>query len=201
MTTRDQPVQPRPSSPAPRPPSLRDQFLDVIDRDEAERRFSAATRGFVFVVIDPDLIGEGADFRARVREIVDESLSLRPMAGTDAAALPGTKVPSVRTPSTSRRSILTPRAFSRTASSMNTAGQKYCPIRQRSCRCKAPMSLPFSSGTRMTVIFFCSINASAAVAALIWMWRWRIRCFLGRLGINPGRPGCGRSGDEADARR
>jgi LDH2 family malate/lactate/ureidoglycolate dehydrogenase len=58
--------------------------------DEAERRFSAATRGFVFVVIDPDLIGEGADFRARVREIVDESLSLRPMAGTDAAALPGT---------------------------------------------------------------------------------------------------------------
>ena len=44
MTTRDQPVQPRPSSPAPRPPSLQDQFLDVIDRDEAERRFHAVVR-------------------------------------------------------------------------------------------------------------------------------------------------------------
>ena len=29
-------------------------------------------------------------FRANVREIIDESLSLPPMAGTDAAALPGT---------------------------------------------------------------------------------------------------------------
>ncbi|NKB69009.1 MAG: hypothetical protein GKR89_18225 [Candidatus Latescibacteria bacterium] len=58
--------------------------------DETERRFPAATRGFVFVAIDPDLIGEGDAFRANVREIIDESLSLAPMAGTDAAALPGT---------------------------------------------------------------------------------------------------------------
>ena len=58
--------------------------------DEASRRFSAATRGFVFVAIDPDLIGEGEAFRARVREIIDASLSLRPMAGMDEAALPGT---------------------------------------------------------------------------------------------------------------
>lgn len=58
--------------------------------DETERHFAAATRGFVFVAIDPDLIGSGDDFRARVREIIDASLSLPPMAGTDAAALPGT---------------------------------------------------------------------------------------------------------------
>jgi LDH2 family malate/lactate/ureidoglycolate dehydrogenase len=58
--------------------------------DETERRFSAATRGFVFVAIDPDLISEGDAFRANVREIIDESLSLPPMAGTDVAALPGT---------------------------------------------------------------------------------------------------------------
>ena len=58
--------------------------------DQTPRRFAAATRGFVFVAIDPDLIGDGAVFRTRVREIIDASLSLRPMAGTDAAALPGT---------------------------------------------------------------------------------------------------------------
>ena len=57
---------------------------------ETENRFAAATRGFVFVAIDPDLIGSGDDFRTRVREIVDESLSLPPMAGTEQAALPGT---------------------------------------------------------------------------------------------------------------
>ena len=59
-------------------------------KDEEERHFSAATRGFVMVVIDPDLIGEGAAFRTRTRQIIDESLSLAPMAGTDAAALPST---------------------------------------------------------------------------------------------------------------
>jgi L-2-hydroxycarboxylate dehydrogenase (NAD+) len=57
---------------------------------ETECRFAAATRGFVFVAIDPDLIGSGDDFRARVREVIDESLSLPPMAGTEQAALPGT---------------------------------------------------------------------------------------------------------------
>ena len=58
--------------------------------DERERRFAAATRGFVFVAIDPDLIGEGEVFRTRVRQIIDASLSLQPMAGTAEAALPGT---------------------------------------------------------------------------------------------------------------
>ena len=59
-------------------------------RTSGPRQWPAATRGFVFVAIDPDLIGDGVVFRTRVREIIDASLSLRPMAGTDAAALPGT---------------------------------------------------------------------------------------------------------------
>ena len=55
-----------------------------------ERRFEAATRGFFFVVVDPDLVGDGAAWRVRVREIIDESLTLPPMRGTEQAALPGT---------------------------------------------------------------------------------------------------------------
>jgi hypothetical protein len=34
------------------------------------------------VAIDPDLIGDGAAFRASVREIIDASLRLPPMRGT-----------------------------------------------------------------------------------------------------------------------
>ena len=55
-----------------------------------ERRFEAAPRGFFFVVVDPDLVGDGAAWRGRVREIIDESLTLPPMRGTEQAALPGT---------------------------------------------------------------------------------------------------------------
>ena len=40
--------------------------------------------------LDPDLIGDGDAFRASVRQIIDESLRLPPMRGTDEAALPGT---------------------------------------------------------------------------------------------------------------
>ena len=58
--------------------------------DEGSRTFSAATRGFMLVAIDPELIGDGDAFRASVREIIDASLMLPPMAGTDEAALPGT---------------------------------------------------------------------------------------------------------------
>ena len=57
---------------------------------EGTREWSAATRGLVFVAIDPDLIGDGDAFRASVRRIIDESLRLPPMRGTDEAALPGT---------------------------------------------------------------------------------------------------------------
>ena len=57
---------------------------------EGTREWSAATRGLVFVAIDPDLIGDGDAFRASVRQIIDESLRLPPMRGTDEAALPGT---------------------------------------------------------------------------------------------------------------
>lgn len=52
--------------------------------------WSAATRGFFYVVIDPALVGDGDAFRAEVRRIIDTSLELQPMRGTDTAALPGT---------------------------------------------------------------------------------------------------------------
>ena len=55
-----------------------------------DTRWGKATRGFLFVAIDPALIGDADAFRATVREVIDQSLSLRPMAGTDVAALPGT---------------------------------------------------------------------------------------------------------------
>ena len=57
---------------------------------ETERVFKMATRGFVFVAIDPDTLGDAATFKARAREIIDQSLTLPPMSGTDTAALPGT---------------------------------------------------------------------------------------------------------------
>jgi len=49
-----------------------------------------ATRGFLFVAIDPALVGDADAFRATVRDVIDQSLTMQPMAGTDAAALPGT---------------------------------------------------------------------------------------------------------------
>ena len=49
-----------------------------------------ARRGFFFVAIGPALVGDAHAFRATVRKVIDQSLALRPMAGTDVAALPGT---------------------------------------------------------------------------------------------------------------
>ncbi len=57
---------------------------------ETERTYKAATRGFVFVTIDPDTVGDAAVFKTRARQIIDESLTLPPIGGTDTAALPGT---------------------------------------------------------------------------------------------------------------
>ena len=57
---------------------------------ETQRTFKGANRGFVFVAIDPDTLGDAASFKARTREIIDQSLTLPPIAGTDTAALPGT---------------------------------------------------------------------------------------------------------------
>ncbi len=55
-----------------------------------QRSWAAATRGFFLVVIDPALVGDADSFRASVRRVIDESLTLRPLAGTDTTALPGT---------------------------------------------------------------------------------------------------------------
>lgn len=58
--------------------------------DETARVYDTASRGFVLIALDPDLIGDASRFKAGVRRIIDESLTLPPMAGTEAAALPGT---------------------------------------------------------------------------------------------------------------
>ena len=62
----------------------------TTDDREPGRVWAAATRGFFLVVIDPALVGDATAFRADVRRIIDESLTLKPMAGADVAALPGT---------------------------------------------------------------------------------------------------------------
>ncbi len=58
--------------------------------EEPERVYAGATRGFFLVVIDPALIGDADVFRAQVRRIVDESLTLKPLAGAEIAAVAGT---------------------------------------------------------------------------------------------------------------
>jgi LDH2 family malate/lactate/ureidoglycolate dehydrogenase len=62
----------------------------TTDQREQPRAFPAATRGFFLVVIDPALVGDADAFRTDVRRVIDASLSLRPLAGTDVAAVPGT---------------------------------------------------------------------------------------------------------------
>jgi LDH2 family malate/lactate/ureidoglycolate dehydrogenase len=58
--------------------------------EDPERVYAGATRGFFLVVIDPALIGDADVFRAQVRRIIDESLTLKPLAGAEIAAVPGT---------------------------------------------------------------------------------------------------------------
>ena len=58
--------------------------------DDRQSTWEKATRGFLFIVLDPDLVGDAEAFRTTARSILDQSLSLKPMAGTDEAALPGT---------------------------------------------------------------------------------------------------------------
>jgi LDH2 family malate/lactate/ureidoglycolate dehydrogenase len=52
--------------------------------------YASATRGFFLLVIDPALVGDAEAFRTDVRRIIDASLTLKPMAGADISALPGT---------------------------------------------------------------------------------------------------------------
>lgn len=54
-----------------------------------DRKHKGANRGFQFVAIDPNAIADGAVFRAHVRHVIDESLKLEPIGGTDRAELPG----------------------------------------------------------------------------------------------------------------
>lgn len=58
---------------------------------QTERKFSGASRGFLFVAIDPAEIGDADAFKAEVARIIRESRELRPIAGTDSAELPGSR--------------------------------------------------------------------------------------------------------------
>ncbi len=58
--------------------------------EEIEPAFAGASRGFMFVAIDPDTVGDAADFKTRARRIIDDSLTLDPITGAGVAALPGT---------------------------------------------------------------------------------------------------------------
>lgn len=66
------------------------QLAGATGTDEPPQTWSAATRGFFFVAIDPALVGDADAFRDSVRRTIDESLTLQPMSGTDETSLPGT---------------------------------------------------------------------------------------------------------------
>lgn len=59
--------------------------------EQTERRFSGASRGFMFVAIDPAEIGNAEAFKQEVARIVRESRELKPIAGTESAELPGSR--------------------------------------------------------------------------------------------------------------
>lgn len=61
----------------------------TISAEEPVQKFSGATRGFLLVVIDPAVVGDAEAFRAAVRHVIDESMTLAPMAGTESAAVAG----------------------------------------------------------------------------------------------------------------
>ena len=58
--------------------------------DSSARPYKGATRGFMFVAIDPGAIEGPEAFCERVRYVIDASLELHPIPGTASAALPGT---------------------------------------------------------------------------------------------------------------
>ena len=59
--------------------------------EQTERTFRGASRGFLFVAIDPAEIGDADAFRAEVARIVRQSRELKPIPGTDSAELPGSR--------------------------------------------------------------------------------------------------------------
>jgi LDH2 family malate/lactate/ureidoglycolate dehydrogenase len=61
------------------------------DVSQTERKFRAASRGFLFIAIDPAEIGDAAAFKSEVSRIIRESRELNPIVGTDSAELPGSR--------------------------------------------------------------------------------------------------------------
>ena len=59
--------------------------------EQTERKFKGASRGFLFVAIDPAEIGDAKAFKDEVARIIRETRELNPIAGTDSAELPGSR--------------------------------------------------------------------------------------------------------------
>jgi LDH2 family malate/lactate/ureidoglycolate dehydrogenase len=58
---------------------------------QTERKYKGASRGFLFVAIDPAEVGDAESFKSDVTRIIRETRELKPIAGTDSAELPGTR--------------------------------------------------------------------------------------------------------------
>ena len=58
---------------------------------QTERKFKCASRGFLFIAIDPKEIGDAEAFKNDVTRIIQSTLELNPISGTDSAELPGTR--------------------------------------------------------------------------------------------------------------
>ena len=58
---------------------------------QTEQKFKGASRGFLFVAIDPSEIGDASAFKSDVARIMRATLELNPISGTESAELPGTR--------------------------------------------------------------------------------------------------------------
>ncbi len=59
--------------------------------EQTERTYTGASRGFLFVAIDPSKIGDPDIFKSEITRIICQTRELRPIPGTDSAELPGTR--------------------------------------------------------------------------------------------------------------
>jgi len=59
--------------------------------EQTERTYKGASRGFLFVAIDPGEIGDATAYREEVARIIAASRELNPIPGTESAELPGSR--------------------------------------------------------------------------------------------------------------
>jgi len=59
--------------------------------EQTERQYRGASRGFMFVAINPSEVGDAEAFKQEIGRIIEASRELDPIPGTDAAELPGSR--------------------------------------------------------------------------------------------------------------